>query len=463
VSAADARTIHEAAIAAASPSSLVSRLPARVGADALAPRPLDEYGRVLVVGAGKAALATAGAMEPALRRAGARLAGGAVVVPHGYAAHRPAGVRAPDAVAVREAAHPLPDAHGVAAAREAHALAASLGDDDLLLVLLSGGASALWAAPAPGLALDEVRAAVRALQHAGAPIAAVNTVRRRLSLLGGGGLAAAARADVAALVLSDVIGDDPAVVGSGPATPDPTTAADAARVLRAYGAWEGASPAVRAALSRADGPSTRDAPDRAARTRVHLLGGVGDALAGARAAAARLGYAAEVRGAALRGEAREVGRLVARALVAAAHARPGRATCLLWGGETTVTVRGAGRGGRNQELALAAALALDDAACRGALPEGARFTVLSAGTDGIDGPTDAAGGCVDAHTVAAMRARGVDPVGALAENDSYAALDAAGALLRTGPTHTNVMDVQVALVRWVGAPVLSRSTEKQGG
>jgi hydroxypyruvate reductase len=199
-------------------------------------------------------------------------------------------------------------------------------------------------------------------------------------------------------------------------------------------------PAVRAALARDDRAPARDP----ARTRLHALGGVYDALAAARAEAARRGYDVAVRGAALRGEARDAGAAVAYALAAASRARPGRPVCLLWGGETTVTLRGAGRGGRNQELALAAALHLEALRRPG--------VVLSAGTDGIDGPTDAAGACVDATTAGRMRALGADPVRALAENDSYPALDAAGALLRTGPTHTNVMDVQVALTGAGGSP-----------
>lgn len=438
-----ARRIHEAAVAGAQPAPLLRRLVGRVGADALAPRPLARYDRVTVVGAGKAALAMAGAIEPLLAEAGARLAGGEVVVPHGYAAHVPATVRAPATIAVREAAHPLPDADGDAAARAALARARACGPGELLLVLLSGGASALWSACAPGVPPADARAVVQRLQRAGADIAALNTVRRQLSLLGGGRLAAATRADVATLALSDVVGDDAAVIGSGPTVPDPTTPADAVRVLRAFDAWDAASGAVRAHLQRPPSP-----PAAAPASRLHLLGGVADALAAARVAAEGLGYAATVRGAALRGEARTAGALVARAAMAQAVAREvadARPACLLWGGETTVTVRGRGRGGRNQELALAAALTLDGAVRAGTLAADADLVVLSGGTDGIDGPTDAAGAWATPRTVADARARGVDAARALADNDAYAFFDAAGGLLRPGPTHTNVMDVQVAL------------------
>jgi hydroxypyruvate reductase len=439
----DARRIHAAAVAGALPDALLPRLLARVGRDGLAPRALADYARVTVVGAGKAALATAGAVERALAGSGLRALAGEVVVPHGYAARVPPGVRPPATIAVREAAHPLPDAHGEAAARAALARAAACGPDDLLLVLLSGGASALWAAPAPGVPADAMRATIARLQRAGADIAAVNTVRRQLGLLGGGRLAAATRADVATLVLSDVVGDDPGVVGSGPTVPDRTTAADAIRVLRAHDAWAAAPEAVRARLLHAP-RAEHERRTSGART-LHLLGGVGDALAAARAAAGRLGYDATVLGAALRGEARDAGRMVARAAIARAIAAR-RPTCLLWGGETTVTVRGAGRGGRNQELALAAALALDDAVRAGILDGDARIVVLSGGTDGIDGPTDAAGAWATPRTIADARARGLDAARALADNDAYGFLDAAGALLRTGPTHTNVMDVQLALL-----------------
>ncbi len=454
----DARRIHAAAVAGAMPGALLPRLLARVGIDGLAPRPLARYDRVVVVGAGKAALATAGAIEPVLRAAGVRAIEGAVVVPHGYVAQRPAGVRAPTAIAVREAAHPLPDARSAEAARDALARAAACGPDDLLLVLLSGGASALWAAPAPGVPADDVRAIVARLQRAGADIASLNTVRKQLSLLGGGRLAAATRADVATLVLSDVVGDDPGVIGSGPTVPDRATPADAVRVLRAHDAWATTSDAVRARLTRSASPTALPAATTAHALTLHLLGGVGDALAAARRAATALGYDATVCGAALRGEARDAGRTVARAALARAVAAR-RPVCLLWGGETTVTVRGAGRGGRNQELTLAAALALDDMVRAGILDAGADLAVLSGGTDGIDGPTDAAGAWATPRTIADARTRaptrGRDAARALADNDAHPFLDAAQALLRTGPTHTNVMDVQVALVRPRGVDAAS--------
>jgi hydroxypyruvate reductase len=302
--------------------------------------------------------------------------------------------------------------------------------------------------------LHDARAVVGALQRAGADIAALNVVRKHLALLGGGRLAAGAGgADVVTLVLSDVIGDDPSVIGSGPTTPDPTTHADAIRTLRAHDAWDAAPESVRTHLQRGTADATRETPKPGdpvfARTRLHLLGGIADALAGARVAAGALGYDARVRGSALAGEARDAGHLVARSALAAT--RSGAPICVLWGGETTVTVRGRGTGGRNQELALAAALTLDEGARTGVLATGAEVVVLSGGTDGIDGPTDAAGAWATPHTASDARTRGVDPRRALDDNDAYHLFDGAhadaGGLLRPGPTHTNVMDVQVVLAR----------------
>jgi hydroxypyruvate reductase len=449
----DARRIYQAAVAGARPDALLRRLVDRLGSQALAPRPLPAYARVVVIGAGKGALAMAGAAERMLEDAGAADVDGQVVVPHGYRARVPADLPRPRRIAVREAGHPAADAHSEAAARAALELARRSGPDDLLLVLLSGGASALWGATAAGVPADDVRAVVGALQRAGADIAALNAVRKHLALLGGGRLAAAAGGDVVTFVLSDVIGDDPSVIGSGPTAPDPTTHADAIRTLRAHGVWGRASGRVRTHLQDGAADAARETPKPRdpvfARTRLHRLGGIADALAAARVAAQALGYEVTVRGSALAGEARDAGRLVARAAIGAT--RQGSPACVLWGGETTVTVRGRGTGGRNQELALAAALALDEGARIGALPPDADLVVLSGGTDGIDGPTDAAGAWVTPRTVADARARGHDARRALDDNDAHrfftGARADAGGLLRPGPTHTNVMDVQVVLAR----------------
>ncbi len=464
--AADARRIWTAAVRGAAPHALL----ARRDWGALAPRPLGTYRRVAVVGAGKAAMAMAGAAErllaerlPAGRLAPGAAVGGAVAVPHGYPAAYPAEAPAPALVRVREAGHPVPDAAGVRAAEEALAACAAAGDGDLVLALVSGGGSALWPALAGGIALDEARATFGLLLRSGADIAAMNTVRRHLSRVGGGRLAAAAApADVLALVVSDVVGDDPSVVAGGPTAADPTTFADAAGALRAHGLWDRLPGRVRAHLdagARGLAPETLKPGDPAlARVRTHVVGTNADALDAARREAAALGYAVRIvdRGAA--GEARAAGAAAAGAALAAGR-DGGRPLCLLWGGETTVTVRGAGRGGRNQEWALAAALELDRRAAdlAGADLAGADVVLMAGGTDGVDGPTDAAGAWATPGAAAAARRLGLDPARALADNDAhtfFAALGAAppdapaaGGLLVTGPTHTNVMDVYLALVR----------------
>jgi hydroxypyruvate reductase len=242
-----------------------------------------------------------------------------------------------------------------------------------------------------------------------------------------------------------VVGDDLSVIASGPTVPDPTTFADAARVLRARGPWDAVPERVRrhveAGVAGEIAETVKPGAERAARASTVLAGGNRDALAAAGAEAARRGYAVRVVSDRLVGEARDAGTAIARAALdmALGMGRDAVPVCLLWGGETTVTVRGAGRGGRNQELALAAALALDGAA--------ADVVVLSGGTDGVDGPTDAAGAWATPATAARARAAGLDPRAALDANDSHTLFRALGALVVTGPTHTNVMDVQVALVR----------------
>ena len=430
----DARAVFAAAVRGAHPRTLLAR---RWAAVRSALPTVD--GPLVVVGAGKAALAMATAVDAMRQADGAAPVRGTVVVPHGYLAAGPDDVARPAHVTVVEAGHPQADDASVAAAHAARALAAACAPGDALLVLLSGGASALWGAPAAGVSADELRDAVRRLQHAGADIADVNAVRRTLTSLGGGRLAAATAASVTTVVLSDVVGDDPAVIGSGPTSASGAGPGEAERVLRRHRLWEAVAPSVRARIRTATVPVARSG-------RTLLLGGIGDALAAARGSAERMGYATTVRSAALTGEAREAGRALAAAIVATSHVAT-RPTCLLWGGETTVTRRGGGRGGRNQVVALSAAIALDAARRDGRLARDRDVLLLSGGTDGIDGPTDAAGGWATPRSVDAMRARGLDPIRALDEDDAYPALDAAGALLRVGPTHTNVMDVQVALVR----------------
>lgn len=347
-----------------------------------------------------------------------------VLTPHGV----PVPPRVAESATIRHGAHPFPDADGEAAARELLDLAEGLGSDDLLLVLLSGGASALLAAAEPPLGLAEVAASTRALLRAGAPIGALNTVRRQLLRAGGGGLArAAAPAPVVTLVLSDVLGDPLPDIASGPTVPSPTGPDDALAVLERFGVLESVPTSVLELLHR-QADSAPDAP-QVLGSRTLILGNNRTAVKAAHRDLERRGYATTALLAPLTGEARVRGRqlgALARAL------RPVEPYALVLGGETTVTVRGEGRGGRNQELALAAALELH---------AGPSCVVLAAGTDGIDGLSEAAGAVVDPGTLDRLAAAGVDPVTALEENDSGTALAASGDAIVTGPTGTNVCDL----------------------
>jgi len=335
---------------------------------------------------------------------------------------------------VRETAHPVPDERSAAAGREALELAARVGEEDTLVVLLSGGASSLWSAPLPGLTLDDVRIVTGSLMSAGADIEALNTVRKHLTAVSGGRLARATGAGrVEVLALSDVPGDDPAVLASGPCSGDSSRFGDALAVLEERDLLAAAPPAVRAHLEagRAGRIEESVAPGDPCLSRVRFtsLGNNEDACAAACAEAERAGCVVRRYEPGLHGEAREAGRNLVRA---ARRLGAERELVLVAGGETTVTVTGDGKGGRNQELALSAALEL-------AGETGA--TLLAAGTDGTDGPTDMAGAFADGETVARAEAAGVSAADALAANDSYRFFAAEGGHLHTGPTGTNVMDL----------------------
>jgi glycerate-2-kinase len=429
----DAIACYAAAVTAVGPERLVTaRLVAEPGAIALrsAAGTLEarHVGPVVVVGAGKAALAMARA---ALEVARGAVAGGLVIVPHGSPGDGPPGLT------VCVGAHPVPDGAGAGATARLLAAVAGAGADTLVVVLLSGGASSLLVAPAPGLTLTDKQVVTRGLLAAGADITALNTVRKHCSRVKGGALArAAARAaGLWTLVLSDVVGDDPATIASGPTVADPSTFADAAAVLDRYLASDEAL-AVRRHIARGCAgavPETVKAGDPAlARARTIVVGGNRDAAGAAATAAAARGYATTLLDEPLTGDAAAAGRLMAARLLAAPRDRP---VAIVAGGETTVRVSPEGRGGRAQHLALAASISL----------AGAPAMLLAAGTDGVDGPTDAAGACVDGGTVARARACGLDAAWALATTDAYPLLDATGDLLRTGPTGTNVADVVVAL------------------
>ncbi len=371
-------------------------------------------GQVVVIGAGKASAPMAQAVEALL---GARIARGVIVVKHGHGAPLAR-------LDLREAGHPVPDADGVAGAAAIEAAVRGLGPDDLVICCLSGGASALLPAPRAPLTLADKQAVTRQLLASGADIQVLNTVRKHLSRLKGGRLAlACAPARVLTLAISDVPGDDLAVIGSGPTAPDPSTDADARALLLRHLDPARIPPAVLAALA-GDQPWTPKADD-ALFARVHNV-----IIASNRLALDAVG--ADAIAAPLAGEAWQAAE---RFAAQAAAAPPG--TLLAAGGETTVTLGDdPGRGGRNQEFALAAA--------RWLARSGAPVTVLACGTDGNDGPTDAAGGLVDGGSWARIAARGLDPERFLQRHDAYPALQAGGDLVVTGPTNTNVMDLALA-------------------
>ena len=430
---ADAQSLFEAALERVQPDRLLSG----VDASAWLPRPIDRYDRLQVVGMGKAALGMGSVVE---RRWGDRISGGAVVVPEGYPSTRPARYRSPQSIDVLIGGHPVPTEPSQRAARRLMQIADDVERGDGLIVLISGGGSALTADPASGLTLEAVRTTFQKLLASGADIHAVNTVRKHLTRVGGGQLARAAHpAEVGALVISDVVGDDLATIASGPTVPDPTTFADAVDVLREHKLWDDVPEPVRTHLQRGragEAPETLKPGDPVFdRVRTQLVGRNRDALEAARNAADELGYAARIVRGSITGEAREVGRRQAEALLQEKASTP---VCLIWGGETTVTVRGDGMGGRNQEVALGAAQMLAKA--------GRPAVLLSGGTDGIDGPTDAAGAWVTSETQRTAQKRGFNLQAHLDHNDAYPLLDALDQLIRTGPTHTNVMDVQVGLI-----------------
>jgi len=421
----DAAAIWRAALAAGDVDPLV-RSHLRLDGTRLASGPLsldlDRVRRVLVLGAGKAGASMARAVEGIL---GARVSEGFVVVKDGY--------RLPTArVETAEAGHPLPDARGLAASARLLVLADSATADDLVIFVVSGGGSALTPAPAPPVTLEEKQAVTRLLLAAAATINELNAVRKHLSRFKGGLLARAAwPATVVTLALSDVIGDPLDVIASGPTAPDPTTYADALGVLERRGVLRQAPRSIVDRLRAGAGgglPETPKPGDQAfARVTNLIVGNNALVVEAAAAKAVKLGYRPQVLTRSLQGEAREVARdLVARARALAPPA------CLIAAGETTVTVRGGGRGGRCQEFALAAALELG---------EGEPMVVLAAGTDGTDGPTDAAGGFADAGTVKRGRAAGREAARDLADNDAHAFLRLAGDTVVTGPTNTNLLDL----------------------
>jgi len=427
--------VQKAALEAVDPGAAVRRSVQRRGNELwVGDRVYDlaAVERVWVAGGGKAATAMVAALHGLL---GERLEGGVIVTKYHHRDPR----LDTGPVAALEAGHPLPDEAGVAGTQEMARLLGRATDRDLVLAVVSGGASTLLTLPAAGLRLADLQQTTGLLLRSGATIVELNAVRKHLSQIKGGGLIRLAGvAPVACLILSDVVGDPLDVIGSGPTVGDPSTFADAWAVLEQYDLVERVPDAVRERLAAglqgqvAETPKPGDPLFERVQNFV-----VGSNRLAAEAAAARArdgGLNALLLSTFVEGEAREVARVAAAlAKELVAHDRPvARPACLVWGGETTVTVRGGGKGGRNQELALAAALALDG------LPG---VILVALGTDGTDGPTDAAGAVISGETMARARALGLDPVASLRENDAYPFFDALGDLIRTGPTGTNVNDL----------------------
>lgn len=417
------RSMFDAAVAAAHPDSML--------ATHLPPPP---QGRIVVLAAGKGAAAMAAAAErhylDRLKLDPQRLLGLATTR-HGHAVPT-------RRVKVIEAGHPVPDEAGLRAADETLALAGTATADDLLLVLLSGGGSANWIAPVEGITFAQKQQVTRALLRSGAPIGEINAVRKHLSRIKGGRLARAAQsAQIVTLAISDVPRDEPAAIASGPTVPDPTTLADARAIVAHYDLT--IDDAVRLALDDPRNESCKPGDTAFTHAQFKLIATPKHSLDAAVAVAARAGYEIANLGSDLEGEARDVA--YAHAQLALKARTEGRKLAILSGGELTVTVRGNGRGGPNQEYALALAQHLADA-------EG--IAALAADTDGADGgagsASDPAGAMIDARTFAAMHARGLDPAASLANNDATTFFEATGDLLVTGPTLTNVNDIRVILV-----------------
>lgn len=399
--------------------------PARAIAAHLPPKP---KGRTVVIGAGKASAQMASAFEQLW---GAPLSG-LVVTRYGYGAPT-------STIEIVEAAHPVPDEAGYLAARRMMGKVHGLGPDDLVVALISGGGSALLPSPGPGMSFEDEQAATRALLASGLPISVMNLIRNEISAIKGGRLAAlAAPARVATLIVSDVPGDDPAFVASGPTVPIAGSRAEVRHLIALNGIQ--LPTAAMALLAGNDNPPPRPDDPRFAGNSVDIIASSALSLDAAARRARERGVTPHILSDAVEGESRDV------ALVLAALAREidlrdrpfPRPALLLSGGETTVTVRGKGKGGRNAEFLLSFALAIDGI-------DG--ISALAADTDGIDGSEDNAGAVADGTTAARMRQAGIDPRAALANNDAYTAFKAIGDLVTTGPTGTNVNDFRAILVR----------------
>jgi hydroxypyruvate reductase len=434
----DAMAIFQAAVAAAQPAHALARH-LRLDGDVLSAGKrryrLDQFHRIFITGCGKATAAMAAATEKIL--SARRVTGGVIVVKDEHTAPL-------KRVEIVESSHPVPDERGVTGARRVAALCEQAGERDLVIALISGGGSALLPLPASPITLAEKQKTTKLLLACGASIHEINAVRKHLSAVKGGQLARlASPATVIALLLSDVIGDPLDVIASGPFAPDDSTWASAWSVLERYGLTADVPVSVRGRMENGKAGGIPDTPKPGDpcfdKVQNLVIGSNAQAVEAAAGRARALGYRPLILSTTIEGETRDVARMhAAIAREAAASGRPARPPlCLISGGETTVTLRGDGMGGRNQEFALAAAL--DIARLDGVL-------AFSAGTDGTDGPTPAAGALADGRTLDRAAALGLDPNAYLTRNDSYRFFEPLGDLVMTGPTGTNVMDIRLMLI-----------------
>jgi glycerate 2-kinase len=395
---------------------------------------LEAFKRVFVVGTGKASAAMAQGVEDLL---GDRVTKGLVTTKYGHALPL-------SRIEVIEAGHPIPDRKGMVGAERIRNLLKGSGPDDLVIFLLSGGGSALLPYPVDGIRLEEKQEVTQLLLDCGAEIQEINSVRKHISQIKGGWMARWAHpSTVVCFVLSDVVGDSLDVIASGPTVPDSSTFEDAWNVLEKYDLLEEVAPSIRVHLSLGREQKVKETPKPGdvafERVRNILIGSNLYALREAAREASSLGFNTLVLSSSIVGETREAARFhaaLAREILSSGHPVP-KPACILSGGETTVTIRGRGRGGRNQEFALAAGLEIADLD---------QVFLLSGGTDGTDGPTDAAGAMVDHTTIRRAAAMGLHPTTHLKNNDAYPFFEKLGDLLITGPTYTNVMDVRILLV-----------------
>jgi len=402
--------------------------------------PLSHYRRIFVAGTGKASAAMAVSLERIL---GSRITAGWVNVKYGHGQKL-------KRIRIQEAGHPLPDRKGLEGSQEMVRLLGQLTPQDLVIFLISGGGSALLPLPVPGVSLEEKQAATNLLLGCGATIQEINTVRKHLSVIKGGGLAKIVYpATLVTLILSDVIGDPLDAIASGPTVPDPTTFEDCARILSRYGLWEkvplSVANHIREGLEGRKEETVKENDPAFSKVYNLVVGNNLLAMKAAQKAAKAMGYRTLLLSSLIEGETREVAKVhtaVAKEVLLSGNPISSPA-CILSGGETTVTLRGKGKGGRNQEFALASSIEL-------AGWEG--IVLLSAGTDGTDGPTDAAGAFADGKTLSRAKTLGLDPWSFLKENDSYSFFEQLGDLLMTGPTGTNVMDLRILLIRKPTAP-----------